>query len=86
MQRFVITVDKTGEQLNDGPLLVGPGGGCIVYFERSEAEAAARGLVEGGTVKGAFVQLLRPVAFYTEIGSGAVETATQDDVSGKVNN
>lgn len=72
MARYVLTVDVTGEQLNDGPLITSPGGGAIIYHELREAEDAARALVQGGTVKGAYVQLLRPVAFYMPDMAGRV--------------
>lgn len=72
MARYILTVDMTGEQLNDGPLLTSPMGGTLVYNSAEEAGEAARALVEGGTVRGAYVQLLRPVAFYMPDTSGRV--------------
>lgn len=74
MSRYVVTVDMTGEQLNDGPIVTGLGG-PIVYLAIGEAEDAAKQLVRGGTVKGAYVQLLRPVAFYMPDAAGRVPNA-----------
>lgn len=74
----MITVDMTGDQLNDGPVLTSPMGGLIVYTgpgALNEAEDAAKQLVRGGTVKGAYVQLLRPVAFYMPDAAGRVPNA-----------
>lgn len=69
-----MTVDLTGEQLNDGPLVTGIGG-PIIYQALADAEEAAKQLVKGGTVKGAYVQLLRPVAFYMPDMVGRVPDA-----------
>lgn len=84
MSRYVVTVDMTGDQMNDGPVITSPGGGVIIYGEIEEAEDAAKQLVRGGTVKGAYVQLLRPVAFYLPDMAGRVPNA-EDPVRGDSN-
>lgn len=82
MARYVITVDMTGDQLNDGPVLTSPMGGLITYTDIDEAGDAAKSLVRGGTVKGAYVQLLRPVAFYLPELAGEVQQDPEPDVQG----
>jgi hypothetical protein len=64
MKRYLVSVDTTGEQLNDGPIITSPCGGAILWTDLDEAGEAAKALVDGGTVQGAYVHLLRPVAFY----------------------
>ncbi len=84
MSRYVITVDMTGEQLNDGPMVTSPMGGPIIYSGEGAMEVAsmaAKALVNGGTVKGAYVQLLRPVAFYLPEMAGNIDYAA-DTVAG----
>lgn len=83
MRRFVITVDTDGTQLNDGPVLTSPMGGVIVYQgedAETEANEAARRLVEGGSVKGAFVQLLTPTTFYLPDSAGSVDAPVKENV------
>lgn len=64
-QRYFLTVIVNDDQLEDGPIITSPGGGAITYDDLDDAGAAAKQLVAGGTVKGAFVQKLVPVALYT---------------------
>lgn len=73
MARYVLTVDTTGEQLNDGPLLTSPMGGVITYSSIEEASEAAKQLVAGGTVQGAYVHILRPMAFYMPLAQGKID-------------
>lgn len=85
MSRYIITVDTTGEQLNDGPIVTTPMGGPLIYqgeMAIEEAGLAARALVNGGTVKGAYVQLLRPVAFYMPDMAGTVDSAPDPTYGG----
>jgi hypothetical protein len=77
LSRYIITVDTTGQQLNDGPVLTTPMGGPVIYQGDGAMEvacAAAKALVNGGDVKGAYVQLLKPVAFYMPTMAGLVDS------------
>lgn len=82
MARYLLTVDVTGEQLNDGPLLTSPMGGTLIYDTLDDAAEAAKQLVRGGTVKGAYVQLLRPVAFYMPDMAGLVPVDEAPETGG----
>lgn len=64
-QRFFLTIIVAEDQLEDGPIVTSPMGGALTYESVDEAGDAARALVAGGTVRGAFVQKLVPVALYT---------------------
>lgn len=70
--RYLITVIRNEHDTDDGLLVVSLSGGALCYSTVEEAGVAARELVEGGTVEGAFVQKLVPVALYTSIGSAAM--------------
>ena len=63
----------TDEQLDDGPIVCTPMGSPVLYEDLDDASAAAKALVKGGTVRGAFVQVLRPVALYTPTSQGMLE-------------
>lgn len=66
--RYFLTI-TTDTALEDGPIVVSPMGGVVVYHELDDATNAAKALVDGGSVKGCFVQKLLPVALYTPLSS-----------------
>lgn len=76
--RLVVTVDVTGEQLENGPLVGGPAS-PIEYPSVAEAGEVARALVAGGTVKGAYVQQLRPVAYFMPVKDDVLQVGPLEE-------
>ena len=62
--RYFICV---GDDPDTALILAGPLGGPVVYHDHHEACEAAREIVRGHTVRGAFVMKFTPTAFYLPV-------------------
>lgn len=81
MNRYVISLDMTGDQGEDGPVVTSPMGGAVIYTgptAMEDAGEAARELVKNPQIHGAYVVLLKTVVLYTPLVRYRLEADESD--------